>query len=93
MGSTKVTREKLQRTLAREAPCTLPQQAFGPQSIEWFTDRRPVWVWITWRDRPAERLPGWARGANDRVVMVAVDVAGDHWEPVVWRNAVTVRSS
>ncbi|WP_431796491.1 hypothetical protein [Microbacterium enclense] len=70
-----------------------PQQAFGQQPIAWFKDRRPVWVWITWRDRPAERLPGVARGANDRVVIVAIDVNGDHWEPVVWRNAVTVRTT
>lgn len=91
VGSTKVTAGKLEHTLARESPCTLPQGAFGPQPVEWFTDRRAVWVWVTWRDRPAERLPGWALGANDRVVIVAVDVGGDHWEPVVWRNAVTVR--
>lgn len=77
----------------RDTPCTLPMQAFGPQPIEWFKEPRPVWVWVSWRDRPAERLPGLARGANDRVVMVAVDVRGDHWEPVVWRNAVTVRAA
>lgn len=25
--------------------------------------------------------------------MIAVNVRGDHWEPVVWRNAVTVRAT
>lgn len=93
MGSTKVTDEKLERTLARESPCTLPAQAYGPQPIEWFDPPRPVWVWVQWRDRPATREPGVAKGANDRVVIVAVDTGGDHWEPVVWRNAVSVRTT
>ncbi|MBQ9917341.1 MAG: hypothetical protein IJO71_09095 [Microbacterium sp.] len=93
MGSTKVTDEKLERTLARESPCTLPIQAFGRQPIEWFKEARPVWAWVQWRDRPAERIPAVARGANNLVVMLAFDVAGDHWEPVVWRNAVTIRAA
>lgn len=93
MGSTKVTDEKLEQTLAREAPITLPQQAFGPNPIEWFKEPRPVWAWVQWRDRPAERVAGVARGANDRVVMLAFDANGDHWEPVVWRNACAVRQA
>ena len=32
-------------------------------------------------------------GANDRVVVLEVPCDGGHWQPVVWRNAVTVRSS
>ncbi|TLF33211.1 hypothetical protein [Microbacterium sp. 5K110] len=91
MGSVKVTAGKLEETLARVPPVTLPTPAWGPQPIGWFTGTRPVWVWVSWRDRPATREPGVARGANDRVVMVSIDVGGDHWEPVVWRNAVTVR--
>jgi hypothetical protein len=83
VGSTKVTDGKLDQTLERQSPVTLPQPAYGAQPIEWFKDRRPVWVWVQWRDRPAQRLPGWAVGANDRVVMIAVDIGGDHWEPVV----------
>lgn len=93
MGSTKVSGEKLQRTLDKVAPCTIPQQAFGPDPIVWFDPPRPVWVWVPWRDRPSTREPGVARGANDRVVSVGIDVDGDHWEPVVWRNAVTVRNT
>lgn len=93
MGSTKVTDEKLERTLQRVPPCTIPQQAWGPNPIDWYPDPRPVWVWMPWRDRPSTRERGVAKGANDRVVIVAVDVdGGDHWEPVVWRNAVTVRN-
>lgn len=92
MGSTKVSEEKLGQTLARVAPCTIPQPAWGSQPVEWSTAPRPVWVWVPWPDRPAQRLPGYATGANDRVVMIAFDVGGDHWEPVVWRNAVTIRA-
>lgn len=92
MGSTRVTGEKLDRALASVAPCTLPTPAWGRERIEWFEERRPVWVWVSWPDRPAERVPGWAVAANDRVVFVHVPCPGGHWEPVVWRNAVTVRT-
>ena len=91
MGSTKVTAEKMARTIASAAPTTLPMQAYGPQPIEWFDKPRPVWAWVQWRDQPATRVAAFAQGANDRVVMLEVVVGHDRWQPVVWRSAVTVR--
>lgn len=91
MGSTKVSDEMLSRTLSSVAPQTLPQQAYGPTPVEWFEHKRPVWAWVQWPNRAATREPGWACGANDRVVIVEVPCEGGHWQPVVWRNAVTVR--
>ncbi|MDU0344095.1 hypothetical protein RWH44_00140 [Microbacterium sp. KSW2-29] len=53
MGSTKVSDEMLSRTLASVPPITLPMQAFGSQSVEWFRDKRAVWAWVQWPDRAA----------------------------------------
>lgn len=39
----------------------------------------------------ADRVEAWAVGANDRIVVLEVPCDGGHWQPVVWRNAVTVR--
>lgn len=75
-------------------PCTLPQQAFGPSPIEWVQqgETRPcVWVWISWPDRVAERVPAVAVGWNDRVVVVEWDTDRGTRNVVVWRNAVTKR--
>lgn len=91
MGSTKVSDEMLSRTLASVPPITLPMQAFGQKPVEWYRDKRPVWAWVQWPDRAAERVEAWAMGANDRVVVLEVPCDGGHWQPVVWRNAVTVR--
>lgn len=57
---------------ASTRPCTLPQQAYGPQPLEWMKpgQRLSVWAWITWPDRPAERIAATATGWNDRVVIV-----------------------
>lgn len=30
-------------------------------------------------------------GANDRIVVLEVPCEGGHWQPVMWRNAVTIR--
>lgn len=92
MGSTKVSDEKIARAAAAVAPVTLPPQAWGPAKVEWFDLPRPVWVWVSWPNRAAERSEGWAIGSNDRVVIVNVPCDGGHWQPVVWRNAVTVRT-
>jgi len=73
-------------------PVTLPQQAYGRRPIEWTLSRPPVWVWVQWRDRAAERVPGYVKGHNDRVCVVAVDGAGGGWEIVVWRAAVSHRT-
>lgn len=44
--------------------------------------------------RPAaEKIACWAHGANNLVVMLEVPCDGGHWQLVVWRNAVTVRTS
>lgn len=80
------------RAVSSAAPVTLPQQAYGPDPIVWFDSPRPVWAWVSWKDRPAERLPCLAAGANDRVVILDVHTNGGAWSPVVWRNAVTVRT-
>lgn len=92
MGSNKVSDEMLSRTLASVPPATLPAQAFGPAPVEWFDQRRAVWAWVQYPNRAAERVAAWAVGANDRVVVVDVPCDGGHWQPVVWRNAVTVRT-
>lgn len=80
------------RAAASVAPVTLPMQAYGPRDVEWFDAPRPVWAWVSWPDRPTERVACVAVGANDRVVMLEVPCDGGHWAPVVWRNAVTVRT-
>lgn len=92
MGSTKVSDEKLARVITSVKPITLPMQAYGPQKVEWFERKHPVWAWVSWPDRAAERMEAWALGANDRVVILEVPCDGGHWSPVVWRNAVTVRT-
>ena len=91
LGSTKVTDEKLQFVLDNMAPCTLPAAAYGPHALEWTRERQPVWAWITWPHRPAERLAGWVMAANDRVCVVAWDTERGERNTVVWRNAVTRR--
>ena len=93
MGSTLVTDEKLQFVLENMAPCTLPPEAYGPQPIEWTPKRTPVWAWISWPHKAAERLPAWVMGANDRVVIVAWDTSRGERNTVVWRSAVTRRQS
>jgi len=75
-------------------PLTLPAQAYGPQPIEWVQPPRskpPVWVWVQWPDRPAERIAAFASGWNDRVVIVEWSGSGGTRDTVVWRNAVTRR--
>lgn len=53
----------------------------------------PVWAWISWPDRPAERIAAFARGWNDRVVNVSWYGPRGEVDCVVWRNAVTHRSA
>ncbi len=79
------------RAAASVAPLTLPLQAYGPNPLEWFDPPRPVWAWVQWPNRAADRVEVRAVGANDRVVVLEVPCDGGHWQPVVWRNAVTVR--
>jgi hypothetical protein len=92
VGSTLVTDEKLQFVLENMAPCTLPAEAYGPQPIVWTPTREPVWAWVSWPHKTAERLPAWATGANDRVVIVAWDTDRGERNTVVWRSAVTRRT-
>jgi hypothetical protein len=74
-------------------PCTLPQQARGPEPIQRQRGRPPeVWAWIIWRDAPAAKIPAVAAGWNDRVVIVEWEASGGRRSVVVWRNAVTRRS-
>lgn len=91
MGSTKVSEEKLALMLARPAVLTLPVQAYGPHPIVWADEAPPVWVWISWAAAPAERIPGYAKGWNDRVVIVEWNGSGGLRSTTVWRNAVTKR--
>lgn len=92
MGSTLVTDEKLQIVLDAMAPCTLPPAAYGPQPLDWNTERALVWAWISWPCKAAERVPAWVMASNDRVVVVAWDTDRGERNTVVWRNAVTRRS-
>lgn len=99
MGSNKRYAEHYDRMYAEKletmpaSPCTLPQQAYGPNPIEWAGRQRPsVWAWISWPDRPAERTPAVATGWNDRVVIVEWMTDRGTRNVVVWRNAVTRRS-
>jgi hypothetical protein len=82
------------RSAASPTPCTLPQQAYGPEPLEWArSSKPPVWAWLTWPDRPASRVEAFAVGWNDRVVIVEWDGEGGMRRTVVWRNAVTRRSA
>lgn len=74
-------------------PCTLPLQAYGPESIEWCKPPRPaVWAWVQWPQKPAERIAATAVGWNDRVVIIVWNGDRGELNTVVWRNAVTRRS-
>ena len=93
MGSTKVSEQMLEVALSAIAPCTLPRAAYGPQPIEWHHDPVSVCAWISWPHRAAERVEAVARGWNDRVVVVEWYAERGTLSTVVWRNAVTRRSS
>ena len=83
---------RIHEAAERPRPVTLPQQAFGPEPIEWVKGSRPaVWAWVQWDRGPATRIPAWAKGWNDRVVVV--EWAGEHGmrDAVVWRQAVAHR--
>jgi hypothetical protein len=85
--------QRILQATAQLAPCTLPQQAYGPEPIRWQRGRAPeVWAWIIWRDAPATKIPAVAAGWNDRVVVVEWEAPGGRRSVVVWRNAVTRRS-
>lgn len=80
---------------APPGPITLPQPAYGPEKLQWVPrgEAKPaVWVWVSWPDRPAERIAGFVRGWNDRVVNVQWETARGTIETMVWRNAVTHRT-
>ncbi|GAA1953431.1 hypothetical protein GCM10009816_12510 [Microbacterium aquimaris] len=93
VGSTKVSDEMLQLVLANVAPCTLPSDAYGPVPMEWVSPRVPVWAWVSWPHRAAERVAGWATGWNDRVVAVAWETDRGERSTIVWRSAVSRRSA
>lgn len=76
-------------------PITLPVEAYGPNELEWVpvgTSAPPVWAWVCWPDRPAERIAAFAKGWNDRIVIVGWDGTGGAIDTVVWRGAVRRRS-
>ena len=73
------------------SPCSLPMQAYGPQKVTWVPKPLPVWAWIIWPDRPAEKLPCFAAGWNDRVVFVQWYSDRGQLQATVWRNSVTHR--
>lgn len=79
---------------AEPPPCAIPSSAYGPQRIEWVPagqSRPAVWAWIPWRHKPAERVPAFATGWNDRVVVVEWEAPTGTRNTVVWRNAATRR--
>ncbi len=86
--------QRILQATAQLAPCTLPQQAYGPEPVQWAKGRKPeVWAWITWRDAPATKIPAVAAGWNDRIVIVEWEASGGRRSVVVWRNAVTRRQA
>lgn len=85
--------ERIEQVVAPTSqPVTLPQQAYGPQSVEWAKSRIPVWAWVQYTDRPAARIAAYASGWNDRIVVIVWDGPGGERSIVVWRNAVTKRA-
>lgn len=77
-----------------EYPLSVPMQAYGPVPLEWARgSREPVWVWVQYPTRPAERIAANAHGWNDRVVVVTWPAVGGERQVVVWRNAVTRRDN
>ena len=87
-----LTDARMQR--AGSTPVTLPQQAYGPEEITWVKgERPPVWAWVNWPDRPAERIAAFATGWNDRIVVVNWYTSHGAVSAVVWRNAVRRRRS
>jgi hypothetical protein len=77
-------------------PVTLPGAAYGPLELEWVSTGQSapaVWAWVCWPDRPAERIAAFAKGWDDRVVVVAWDGPGGAIDTVVCRNAVTRRTA
>lgn len=91
MGSTKVSDQMLEIVLSSIGPCTLPTAAYGPEPIEWHPDPPPVYAWITWPHRAAERVEAVARGWNSRVVVVEWTAERGSLSTVVWRSAVSRR--
>lgn len=87
--------QRILQAAAEQRPTTLPQQAYGPEPVRWAPrDQQPdVYVWVTWRDAPATRIPAVASGWNDRVVVVEWEGPGGRRSVVVWRNAVTRRDT
>lgn len=85
--------QRIADSAARLTPTTLPQQAYGPQPLTWAGPAKPpVWVWVSWQDAPATRIPALATGWNDRVVIIEWEAVGGRRSAVVWRNAVTRRT-
>lgn len=84
--------QRIVQTATRLTPVTLPQQAYGPQPIQWAQGTKPaVRVWMSWVEAPASRIEAVAIGWNDRVVCVEWEAVGGRRSCVVWRNAVTKR--
>lgn len=84
---------RVEEAASRLTPTTLPQQAFGRVPIEWVRPGLPVWAWVSWVDGAATRIPAEATGWNDRVVCVEWEAYGGRRSCIVWRNAVTRRTT
>lgn len=78
---------------AEPTPLTLPMQAYGREPVQWVKGeaKPPVWAWISWPHKPAERVPAFAVGWNTLVVVVEWHTVTGTRNTVVWRNAVTRR--
>jgi len=88
-------REQQRIAEAPPRPTTLPRQAYGPHPLVWAPRGAPlpVWAWISWPDRRAERIAARATGWNDRVVVVEWDSERGTINTVVWRGAVRHRAT
>lgn len=58
------------------APVNVPQQAYGPQLIQWSQARAPVWAWCRRSGRMGERRKSYLKDHKDHVCVVWVDGPG-----------------
>lgn len=84
---------RIEEAASTLTPTTLPMQAYGREPIEWVRPGLAVWAWISWADGAATRIPAEATGWNDRVVCVEWEARGGRRSCIVWRNAVSRRTT
>jgi hypothetical protein len=83
------------RSGSPRAPLHAPSSRVRPRTYQWVPlgrSKPPVWAWVQWPQRPAERIAAFASGWNDRVVIVEWSGPGGTRNAVVWRHAVRRRT-